>query len=536
VLSIALARPGRFARLALALLAAAGISSCGSGAVSGPGPVTDPNRITVLPDIATLYSGLPTTFVISGGTGSYIVSSSNQAIVQVSGSMPGSLLTVIPNPVLTDTPVTLTVRDTGATPTASATLTVRPNTVANSITITPSSTQGGSCAPAICSGGDAEVSVTISQGGIPLAARGVTFSLIAGSFRFITSPPGQTLEDLDTSVTVHTDETGKARARLRVLAGAPNQTALLRITDIGTGAYRETSFTIAQATGTSPGFFATPDSIVFSGLNEDVCATGVEADVYVFGGLPPYAITNVGTPFTISRGFIPASGGSFTVRPTGFCVAEPGLPITIADSSGRTTVVNVANVLGTRAVPALVVAPVTVSLDSCNAVASVSVAGGLGPGTYVVNSGSGALLARMVSGNTLTIQRVPRTAASTPVSVGVTSGNAGASIAVTLTGEALNTICDGSTLAVAPATVTLTGCSPSGVDVTISGGTGLYAATSDNGSVSAFFTGPNTLRIERAPSVGFTPPATVTVTDSAATPASRSITVNANGAGLGACP
>jgi hypothetical protein len=113
-----------FARLALAFFSAMVLGSCGSGAVSGPAPVNDPTRITILPATATLYSGAPTTFVISGGTGSYIVSSSNQAVIPVSGSVTTGTLILVPNPVIADTPVTLTVRDTGTTPLATATLTV----------------------------------------------------------------------------------------------------------------------------------------------------------------------------------------------------------------------------------------------------------------------------------------------------------------------------------------------------------------------------------------------------------------------------
>jgi hypothetical protein len=104
----------RLAHLALALTFLVAFTSC-SGAVSGPAPVNDPTRITILPAIATTYSGLPTTFVISGGTGSYIVSSSDQAVIPVAGSIAGGSLTVVPNPVLADTLVTLTVRGTGTT-------------------------------------------------------------------------------------------------------------------------------------------------------------------------------------------------------------------------------------------------------------------------------------------------------------------------------------------------------------------------------------------------------------------------------------
>src|SRR5258705_11118108 len=79
--------------------------SCGSGAVGMP-PVTDPDHLTILPNNAVLYSGLPTTFSITGGTGGYIVSSSNQAIVPVATTLIGSTLTIVPNPVIADTTLT----------------------------------------------------------------------------------------------------------------------------------------------------------------------------------------------------------------------------------------------------------------------------------------------------------------------------------------------------------------------------------------------------------------------------------------------
>ncbi|HEX7403274.1 MAG TPA: hypothetical protein VF287_04595, partial [Usitatibacter sp.] len=186
----------RLARLALALASIAVVTSCGSGAVSGPVPVNDPTRITILPATATAFSGLPTTFVISGGTGSYIVSSSNQAVIQVAGTLAGSTLTIVPNPVLADTPVTLTVRDTGTAPVATATVTVRPGTVSNNITITPTGTQASTCTPALCSGGDALVSATLSQGGIPLPARPVRFDVVTGDFRFVTTDPITGIETL----------------------------------------------------------------------------------------------------------------------------------------------------------------------------------------------------------------------------------------------------------------------------------------------------------------------------------------------------
>jgi hypothetical protein len=509
------------ARAALCAAAIAALASCGSGAVSGSVTVTDPNRITILPGTATLYSGLPTGFVVSGGTGSYIISSSNQAVIPIAGSLPTNAFTVIPNAVTTDTDVTLTVRDTGSTPVATATLTVKPGTVGNNITITPSSTQGGSCAPAICSGGDAEVSVLLSQGGQPLVGRGVRFEVLSGDFRFITSQPGAPIESTDFTTTTVTDETGHARARIRVTANANNQTALLRVVDLVSGAFQTTSFAIAQATGTSPGYFASPSSITFSGPNDQECASSGAADVHIYGGTPPYTISTVGAPFDVSRGVVSSSGGSFSVLPRGVCVAEPGAPITIQDVLGRTTTVRVANVLGTRAVPALVVAPTTVAIAQCRTTSAVSVAGGTG--VYTVSSGSGSVSARVVQ-NTVYIERVPNTAGVTPVSVGVTSGNSSATITVNVSGEALGT-CDSSSFTVTPPTVTLGSCQP--VTISLSGGSGNpanYVIRPDNSAVTAQAFTANSFQLVRTTGPqNFAGTATVYVSDG---PSTRTVTVN----------
>ncbi|HEY6720758.1 MAG TPA: hypothetical protein VI363_03885, partial [Burkholderiales bacterium] len=377
----------RLVRLALALASIVSVTSCGSGAVGPSTIVNDPTQITIQPGQCTgsgatvtcsnpaiLFSGLPTTFVITGGTGSYILSSNNQAVLPVSGNIVGNSVTLIASPVLVDTVVILTARDTGTTPIATAQATVKPGTVANNITITPTSTQGAACAPAICSGGDALVTATISQGGIPLPARGVRFDVVTGDFRFVTTDPATGVETLSASVTVISDQAGNVSARIRVNAGAANQTALLQVTDIGTGAFQRTSFVISQSTGTSPGFFTTPDTVTFQGTRQNQCAgSGISATVFVFGGVPPYTVSNTSSAFFVTPNFISSSGGSYTITPNGTCVTT--FPIIVTDSSGHTATTTVSNVAGTQAPPALSVAPTSVTLSSCSGAASVTVAG-----------------------------------------------------------------------------------------------------------------------------------------------------------------
>ncbi|MFZ3322126.1 MAG: hypothetical protein WA190_07115 [Usitatibacter sp.] len=520
----------------IALIVIAGLSAC-SGAVGGSPPVNDPTRITILPastDGAVAYSGLPFTFTISGGTGAYIVSSSNQAIIAASGSINGSALTVTPSPVLVDTTVTITVRDTGTTPTATTTVTVKPGTVANDITVTPASTQAAGCTPAICSGGDALVSTTISQGGIPLAARGVRFEVLSGTFSFVSTDPVTHVVTLVNTIQVVTDETGKAVALIRIPANAQNQTALLQVTDIGTGTFQRTSFVIVQSTGSSPGFFVTPTQITFQGAVQNQCANfGVSASVFVFGGLPPYTVSN-STPFVVSPNFISSSGGSYSVTPNGSCVAAPGLPIVVTDSAGHTATTTVANIPGTTAPPALTAQPAKVTLSSCTGSASVTVGGGAPPASgYLASAGSNAITAS-VNGNTVTIQRATSPATAGPVFVGITDGISTTSVEVDLVGQGAG-VCPtpaATTFAANPTSVTLNACTDV-KPVALSGGSGTYSAVSGNTGVTATVSG-NILSIGRTSgSAATASPVTVTASDGISV---APITVNLAGAGAGVCP
>ena len=194
-----------------------------------------------------------------------------------------------------------------------------------------------------------------------------------------------------------------------------------------------------------------------------------------------------------------------------------------------TATVTVSNVLGLNAVPALIVSPDTVTLSDCNASSTVTVAGGI-PNRFTVSNISGAIIAspNPIAG-VITIQRAQNSTGTTPLSVGVASGGEVATITVNLTGDALNTRCDGSTLSVQPSTVNLAGCGFA--DVLVSGGTGTYTAISNSSVVDIVTPNPftNILRIGRHnPSTAPAGPVTVTVYDSSTNvpPTTRTITVN----------
>ncbi len=431
-------------RAAAAIAAALLVASCGGGVSANPSPVVDSPTLTILPATATLYSGMPTTFVLSGGTGAYIVASSDQAIVPVVGGVTGRSVTVVPNPVTAETTVTLTVRDTGTAAPVSATLTVRPGTVNNTVTITPTSS-AASCAPALCSGGDAEVKVTISQGGIPLAARGVRFAAVAGSFDFIvstTSTGAGTIESLAKVVDVATDETGVARARMRITASVPSQTALLRITEIASGAYRETSFAIAQYNGNNPSFFALPSAVSFAGPGTGVCASRASTSVVLFGGTPPYAITGGSGFYTASPSLVERSGDAFSlVLSSAAPVCLDKVPFGVTDATGRTITVTLSSVEGSGPTP------ITVAPDRLTLACSFST---IDPGpppvtivtavtsSFVVSGGSGTVAASTdhprvvatVTDRTVTLQRVNGDLAAYPAvgKVNVTDGNTTATV------------------------------------------------------------------------------------------------------------
>ncbi len=373
----------RLASAAALALATVLLASCGSGGVSndnataaGTGPVS------ISPDTVTLYSEMPTTFVLSGGSGSYLVASSDQSVVPVASNIRINSFTVVPSDVAGDTPVTLTVRDANdaSSVPATATLTVKARTISSVVTITPSSTQAAACGTAICSGGDAEVTAVLSQAGLPLANRNVRFDVVSGDVRIITSAPGAPEVD-SLSGTTTTDTTGTARMRIRVLASATSQTALLRITDLSSGFSQTASVTISPAS--SAALNAQPTTIAFTGPDSNTCATN-SADVIVFGGRPPYSISNPG-PFGIFPTVVTASGGRFTVTATGQCTT--GSTIAIVDANGASVSVTATNSLGTVAVPPFVVAPSEVTFTGCGQQAGVALAGGTG--NYYASTASG---------------------------------------------------------------------------------------------------------------------------------------------------
>ena len=413
VIRNAFGAPRRFASLAALALASVVLASCGSGGVSNDNataPGTGP--VSISPTTATLYSDLPTTFALSGGSGSYLVTSSDQSVVPVASNIRVNSFTVVPADVGSDTSVTLTVRDANNATAiaASATLTVKPRTISSTITITPSASQSPECGTAICAGGDAEVSVLLSQAGVPLANRNVRFDVVSGDVRIITSPPGAPEVDSLTGVTT-TDSSGTARMRIRVLADAASQTALLRITDLSSGFSQTAAVTISPVS-TTP-LKAQPTTIDFTGPDANTCANGNSADVIVFGGHPPYSISTPGA-FSVSPNLVTVSGGRFVVSATGQCTT--GSQIAIVDANGASVTVTASNSLGTVTPPPFVVAPTEVTFTDCGQEADVTLAGGTGSYFASSSSNTGTGLQVQYLGNGVGSIFLPKGAFGTPAS------------------------------------------------------------------------------------------------------------------------
>jgi hypothetical protein len=506
--------------VALAVLASCS-GNVGEAPSTGPAP-----SIVVSPSEATLFSELPTTFIVTGGNGTYIIASSNQAAVPISGTFIGSSFTVIPNPVAADTPVTLTVRDTGTATPVTVALNVRPRTITNTVTITPAAGQPTECGTAVCSGSDAEVRTTLVQTGLPVAGREIRFEVISGDFRIITSPAGLP-ETTALTGTALTDASGTARIRIRALTDAPSQNALLQITDVGSGAFQRTAFMIVQATGASAGFFVSPNTVTFTGANTDLCGSG-EADVFIFGGAPGYTISNP-NPGTIgvSREFVAASGGSFRVSTFGTCT---DFPITVRDAQGRSTTVRVQSIRGTTSAPSLAVAPTQVTLSDCTSAASVTVVGG--SGNYTATSGSGSVIVSRADNNTFSIRRNSTSPAVTgSVPVGISDGRATVTVTVNLEGEGAGACPATSTgFSAEPRNVQLTTCDDV-AEVSLAGGSGQYTASSQSPALTATRVGSRVQIRRNKPSGSFTS-GTVVVSDGST---SFTITVTGVGSGAGAC-
>ena len=203
------------------------LGSCGSGAVSS---ASDPAlTFTLSPATATAYSGVPITLSISGGGGRppYTLSSTNATILPVpSGPVSDTQVVLTPNAVSAQQSVTVSVMDQ-AGKTATSVVAIQPNLVNGDITITGTAPPAfPTCAGVgiVCAGQSGTATLTLTQNGAPARGRSVRFDVVQGSYRF---PVDVAQTVFSTSVTVTSDESGRATTVLRADTGASDRKSVV---------------------------------------------------------------------------------------------------------------------------------------------------------------------------------------------------------------------------------------------------------------------------------------------------------------------
>jgi hypothetical protein len=406
------------------LVIAAALSGCGENTTS-----IEPTPLTVSPSNAVAYNGSPVTLYVSGGTRPYTVTSSDSSVISVPNSVADSTLVFDASNVAGDTPVNLDVRDSKGT-IATATITVKPSVISNTLTVTPApATPGAGCGTAVCSGMTALVSVQLKNMATPLVNRNVRFDVVQGDYQFITNIGATTFADTTTTTT---DQNGYAHVRLKANVNAPTQYAILKVTDEVGGSVLQTTFTIAQYTDGAGILSVVPDTHTITAYYEGTCSVGARVDYLIHGGTPPYTVISTSTGVaTVSPSTVLTNGAGFTATThSAFC---PGTAtFNIVDATGRVITATLENKAGTEAVPE----PVTVALFVTSTTVTVAagdtrtviIGGGTAP--YYVSSNDTSIATASVAGATLTITGVA--AGSTTVTVTDSKG-AAKTISVTVT-------------------------------------------------------------------------------------------------------
>ncbi len=441
----AMRKQGWALRLAIIFSTALMLGSCGSGGVSADSNPEIP--LSLSPAVVTVYSGVPVTFTIAGGglRGPYQLSSNNPALLAVPTTpLQATQFTVTPATVAANTNVTITLQDQ-AGKTATSVSTVTPNIVSSDLTIkgtAPDSLGITNCQQTgtVCAGQPGLVTVSIAQNGAPARGRTVRFDVIQGAFRF---PIDVAQTQFATSVTVTSDEAGKAVAILRADAGAPFQNAVIRATDVTSGAFLTSTFFIRQATVAGAEFSTVPAGWSVTGAYLNVCPAG-SVDFLIFGGTPPYTIRSSAQDFAPAFPSVTATENPsrFVINYRQVACDAVGYEViyTVTDATGLTILPKLTVKPGTTAAPAP--APVlTLSTNlitlSCGQQAQVlatvtnpttppatittAITTPMNPAntvTAVVNQATGVItITRTTTGG-------PYTAASSPVQIVIGAGSA----------------------------------------------------------------------------------------------------------------
>jgi hypothetical protein len=362
------------------------LNACGSGAVSSS---SDPTlTFSLSPSTATAYSGVPFTLTISGGGARlpYMITSSDAIVLPVPASgISDTQLVLTPSAVAASTSVTISVMDQ-AGKTATSTVSIQPNLINGDITITGTAPPAfPNCAGVgfICAGQSGIATLTVSQNGVAARGRSVRFDVVQGSFRF---PVDVALTLFATSVTVTSDESGRATTVLRADTGASPQIATIRATDIATGAFRTATFFIKQSNVSGGEFVTIPPEWKVTGTYKAMCPGGI-VDYLIFGGTPPYTIRS-SAPFTTSADpaqTLVENPSRFRVTFQAIGISPSGSPTPPACSAtGYQVIFTVTDATGLSIQPTLTVTPGTSDFPAPAPVITLS------PSTLILACGQSA--------------------------------------------------------------------------------------------------------------------------------------------------
>jgi hypothetical protein len=250
-----------------------------------------------------------------------------------------------------------------------ASVTVKPAPLLGALSVLPASSD---CAPSICSGdtGRATVAAQLPSGG-PAAGKSIRFDVVYGGYALLTNNPASPLA---TTLTVITDATGTATARVQAQSSASTQPAQIRATAVEGGQQLTGNFTITNRV-VSTEMRVVPDTATIQMPYASECSSGFRVDYFVYGGTPPYRVSSsVPGAATIVNPTVLASGGYFGAITTGVC-ADP-VVFSIADASGKTTTATLVNKPGSSTRPEGPPAPdLTITPETVGFTSSLSCAG-----------------------------------------------------------------------------------------------------------------------------------------------------------------
>ena len=419
--------------------------SCGGGGAD-PGTPQQNGGLAIIPATGTLYANVPFTINIVGGRADYLVVSNEQTVIPLNATISTNTVTVVPNqPGVVDPQtdpnsvpsrtVIITVRDATGTQ-VTATYNVLQNFLTGyglSITTTAECTgAAATTAPTeACAGADSLIRLTPVSNGLRYANKVMRLTATFGSFAFILNSTGITGPTVDVIADSAGDING---ARIRVTPGAPTQYAGFRLTDVATGAYRDITFVILNATGGNTALSILPTTLTITGANSATCGTGL-FNVFVFGGLPPYtAATTFPNSISVTPPIVTRSGDAFSVQlfNPNFCLG-PG-NVVFSDATGANVVLDVTTSPGTAApVLPLTVAPSALCIpDGGSGVVSIS-GGNANKVLNSTNPGLAQAVPTTGTGNfTATINSLGAGGAlGTLVQITVSDGGTGSQISVT---------------------------------------------------------------------------------------------------------